>query len=290
MSVTLDTIRAHRPEWTPWLNVVAEIERHTADARWDAAVPSANTAGAEAPLLAGAAVVASAEHVQHTLLRLLEVASKAGTTEMATLAQVVVDPPAALGLLAASIVQRRPDVDRVATFTGANADALHAVVALLAIPVLRACHRHWVLMQAHDWTRPYCPICGSWPAFVEVRGIERTRRARCGRCSADWHATLLVCGYCGASDHELLTTLVPEGGAQHGAVEACGRCHGYVKVLTTLQGCPANAVLVHDLANVDLDVAAIAAGYRRPEGAGYDLSVSVSDAGQGSRSSQRPTR
>jgi FdhE protein len=78
------------------------------------------------------------------------------------------------------------------------------------------------------------------------------------------------------TDHEQLGSLVPEKGATR-VVDACKRCLGYVKTFTTLQGSPPAKVILDDLASVDLDVAALEQGYKRPQGAGYSLDVVVVD-------------
>jgi FdhE protein len=58
-------------------------------------------------------------------------------------------------------------------------------------------------------------------------------------------------------------------------IDACKRCLGYVKTFTTLQGSPPAKVMVDDLASVDLDIAALEQGYRRPAGAGYALDITI---------------
>ena len=68
---------------------------------------------------------------------------------------------------------------------------------------------------------------------------------------------------------------MPEKSGSNAAIDACKRCLGYVKAFATLQGsAPAN-VMVDDLASVDLDIAALEQGYRRPEGAGYSLDIKI---------------
>ena len=129
----------------------------------------------------------------------------------------------------------------------------------------------------------YCPVCGSWPAFAEVRGIERSRYFRCGRCGGEWHSETLRCAYCVMTDHNELVTLVPEKNEAHAVIDACKRCLGYVKTFTRLQGCPSDAVIVEDLASVALDVAALEQGYRRPSDAAYPLDVTVTDTGEARR-------
>jgi FdhE protein len=79
------------------------------------------------------------------------------------------------------------------------------------------------------------------------------------------------------TDHEQLVSLVPEQGGTTRVIEACKRCLGYVKTFTTLQASPAARVMLDDLASVDLDIAALEHGYKRPQGPGYCLDVTVVD-------------
>ena len=129
----------------------------------------------------------------------------------------------------------------------------------------------------------YCPTCGAWPAFAEVRGIERNRYFRCARCGGEWQAHCLFCPYCSTTDHNELVSLVPEKNGTNSVIDACKRCLGYVKTFTTLQGTPPDKVFLDDLASAHLDVAAIEQGYRQPEGAGYSLNVTLTENGAISR-------
>jgi FdhE protein len=77
------------------------------------------------------------------------------------------------------------------------------------------------------------------------------------------------------TDHAELLALVPEKSGSNAVIEACKRCRGYVKTFTTLQSSPSAEVMVDDLASVDLDIAALEQGYRRPAGAGYSLDITI---------------
>lgn len=147
-------------------------------------------------------------------------------------------------------------VHAVAQTAGADAD-------LAALPLLRACGRRLAARVPANWSRGWCPICGAWPTLVESRGLERSRRLRCTRCAADWSIAWLVCVFCGESDHERLTALVPqpEGGRR---VDACRSCSGYVKTCSTLVPLTPEELPIEDLATVDLDVVAIERGFERP--------------------------
>jgi FdhE protein len=121
-------------------------------------------------------------------------------------------------------------------------------------------------------------VCGAWPAFAEVRGIERSRHYRCGRCGGEWHARALYCPFCSMHDHTELVSLLPDKDGTNATIEACRRCLGYVKTFTRLQGCAPAAVMIEDLASVNLDIAALDQGYLRPQGAAHRLDVALSDA------------
>jgi FdhE protein len=285
----LDGLKRQRPEWEPWLAVVQEILRETGTPEWDAAVPAGANVGAEAPgpnaaaqqqtlpLLAGATLTVQTRTVRRLLERLIRIASRSRTPKMATVNAALHADVDLLTLFAASLCQDSDRIKGVAAASGADAEALQAVVALLPIPFLHACNRRWASSISGSWVEGYCPVCGAWPAFAEVRGIERGRYFRCGRCGGEWHARCLNCPYCALSDHDALVSLVPENAGSHVVVDACKRCLGYVKTFTRLQACPPAAVILEDLASVDFDVAALEQGYSRPPGAGYPLEVTVTD-------------
>jgi FdhE protein len=273
----LNGLKRQRPEWEPWLVVVGEILRDAASPHWDKVVPplpASQVAGA--PLVARVPLTVDTRALRDTFQRLVRVASRAGTPKMATLRGAAASDFDLAALFDASVWQEQQRVTEVASAIGADSEAFQAIVALLPVPFLQACSRTWAPSVREDWELGYCPVCGAWPAFAEVRGIERTRYLRCGRCGGEWHAHALSCPYCATTDHHDLVSLVPGNGASHAVIEACKRCGGYVKSFTKLQGCVPGAVMLEDLASVDLDVAALEQGYRRPNGAGYGREMSPS--------------
>jgi FdhE protein len=135
--------------------------------------------------------------------------------------------------------------------------------AAVPMPLLHACRRRWTIPRG--WRHGFCPVCGAWPGFAEVCGVERERYLRCLRCGAAWQAHGLTCVYCGMSDHGKLRSLVPEKGPPKWAIEACDACRGYLKVFTALRPSAPEGVLSKDLQTVELDLAAGERGYRRPD-------------------------
>jgi FdhE protein len=276
----LNGLRRQHPEWEPWLAVVDEILRETDAPVWEASVPAtAPTQRTAVPLLAGATLAVRAGSVGELFARLIRIASRAGTPKMATLKAALHADTEMAPLFTAALCQDSDGIKEAAAVSGADAEALQAVAALLPAPLLQACNRRWASSISASWVEGYCPVCGSWPAFAEVRGIERNRYFRCGRCGGGWHARALLCPYCAMNDHDELVSLVPERAGTNAVIEACQRCLGYVKTFTTLQGCAPGAVMLEDLASVDLDVAAVEHGFARPSGPGYALGVTVTDNG-----------
>jgi FdhE protein len=275
----LSGLKAQRPEWAPWLAVVEETWRDAGNRAWHAAVPVVSEVPRPAaPILSGAQVAVDRRAVQRLLQRLLDVASRGGTPQMATLRSVRDADP--LSLFAASLRQDRVPIVEAAAAANADAAALEAVTSLVAVPFLHACQRQWAASLPPGWREGYCCVCGAWPVFAEVRGIERTRVFRCGRCGGGWHARPLRCPYCGIDDHHALVSLVPQHGGSNAVIEGCTSCRGYVKTFTRLQGCAPETVMLEDLASVHLDVAALEQGYTRPPGPGHRLDVTVVSGAQ----------
>ena len=209
--------------------------------------------------------------------RLMQAAYRSGAPKMSTLNGVQHKRLNTVDLFKSSLCQNGQWLGEAAVELDVDADALQAVTLLIPVPFLQACNRRWAPSIAESWTEGYCPVCGAWPAFAEVRGIERSRFLRCGRCGGGWRARGLSCSYCGMTDHEELVALVPETSGSRAAIEACKRCLGYVKTFTTLQGSPPANVMVDDLASVDLDIAALERGYQRPQGPGYCFDTAIVD-------------
>lgn len=268
---TLNDLKRRRPEWGPWLAVVEEVVREVGKAHWDVAVPSrVHAHGARVPLLAGSSFSIEPTAVKRLLKQLIGIAARGNTPKLASLAAAARLDLDVTTLFNASVWQDTNVVANAAAVTRTDPEAFQAVLALLAVPFLQACNRRWTHAIPESWVEGFCPVCGAWPAFAEVRGIERRRYLRCGRCGGEWHANALSCPYCATRNHDDLVALVPgSASAAHGAIDACTRCLGYIKTLTTLQGCAPAAVMLKDLATVALDVAALEQGYVRPQGSGY---------------------
>jgi FdhE protein len=180
-----------------------------------------------------------------------------------------------VALLRGAIAHDAATLARVAKAARIPEPTLGAIAQLAAIPLLHACGRSLRDQAPRTWSKGYCPVCGAWPTLAELRGLDRGRRLRCGRCAADWAFDVLRCPFCDEARHDRLGALLPEGEEQTRRVDACRSCHGYIKTFATLQPLPPRALALRDLGSVELDLVAREHGYARPEGLGYPLAITV---------------
>ena len=274
----LKDLRRQHPEWEPWLAVVQEVLSETVNPEWDSLVPiPSESQQSKVPVLADITLTLERRSIRHLLEKLVLIAHRSGTSAMASLEPALHRDLDLFDLFKASLYLDRDRLRDIAAHLGADSEAFQAVTALLPLPLLHACNRRWASSRSPSWTEGYCPICGAWPAFSEVRGIERSRYFRCGRCGGEWQARALFCPYCGMTDHNELVSLVPEKSGSNSVIDACKRCLGYAKTFTILQGSPPAKILLDDLATTHLDVAALEQGYKRPEGTGYSLDITLTE-------------
>jgi FdhE protein len=158
----------------------------------------------------------------------------------------------------------------VATHAGIGHDLLWLVVDLAVSPFA-----HLQLRQLFDhvdpdsplgvvlahWTRGYCPLCGSWPGLTEQ--VDGRLLLRCGFCAAAWDAPSASCVYCGHTS-EGITAFTPDPSRPDRTFCGCAACRGYGKTMAPDRLTPFPLLAIADLDSMDLDLAAMSAGFARP--------------------------
>jgi FdhE protein len=252
-----DDLRRDHPGWAPSL---ALYERALAEAEnrwWDAALADAPAAGRRA-LLDGATLVVDAGEARDWVRRL----AAAGAEEAGVRACAERTDP--VELIAAAVRHDAAALERLATRAGVLGETLAAFGHLAALPVLAAAGRLLAARVPADWAEGWCPVCGAWPALSEFRGLDQSRRLRCGRCAADWESLWLRCPFCATGDHNQLVALVPEVESDRRKIDTCAACKGYLKATPTLRSLSLPEIVAADLGSVDLDLVAIERGFARP--------------------------
>jgi FdhE protein len=278
------------PAWRPWLRMVDRAQNAAEDPEWKrlSVEPPADRAS-DAPLLHGAVLNVDVRRVRRLLRDLLREAERAvGDADRGrpnesggSAPQSRVRRLATGSVLEAAIAQDAEGIERAANSGGVDAGRLAVAAQLAATPILRACAVHLRERIPQSWLNGYCPICGAWPATAELRGLERNRRLRCGRCASDWALPVLQCPFCNELRHDRLRSLLPEGDEQTRRVDACDTCKGYVKTFSTLQAMRPRALATIDLATVELDMVAEERGYARPSRLAFPVAITI---GRGRRS------
>ena len=271
----LDELTHRRPEWQTWIRLVDLAWRALDDSRLHPIVNDtepgreATSSPGDAPLLHARTLEVDAVGVQHLIESLASTAMPYGEYQP-TAAQ-------ALDLISAAIRHDSEATSRMAAQGKVDSDALATVAHLSALPLLQFCRHRLAGELPSYWHAGYCPVCGAWPLLAERRGLDRSRRLRCGRCAADWEVPWLFCIYCGERDHQKLGSLEPDGSGETLKVETCASCRGYLKSVATLQGFPPLDLLLQDLETVEFDLIALKREYRRPANQAFPLEVELVD-------------
>jgi FdhE protein len=272
----LTALNTEHPEWRPLLMVVEAALRETERLQWGRFVPTLEHPGRGGrPLLDGVVINVAPRPVGRWVRHILAIAA-AARREGPPLARETMagwlDP---LLLFEPAVSQDVHRLDELARVQGDDRGVLRGLAPLIAMPMLQACRRAWAERVPVGWAHGYCPICGGWPAFAEIRGLDGNRRLRCASCGSDWRIEWLRCPFCGEGDHERLGSLVSPDSLQRQSIEVCDGCRGYVKTITTLTPTRPEHVVLQDLATLVLDAAALEHDYRRPAAKGHEVAVSV---------------
>jgi formate dehydrogenase accessory protein FdhE len=181
-----------------------------------------------------------------------------------TVESVAADEEFGTGLAAAALAGNWEAIETAATRHGLDP---YASVVLLDYAV-----RPWLrlaalvvspLVAASGWSGGRCPACGAPPLLAELRGPERERILRCGRCGSAWSFPRLACPACGERRHQRLSYLHDEGQAEFRRADVCETCRSYLKAVAVLDPLRPAALLETDFATVALDFAALERGYHR---------------------------
>lgn len=251
------------PAWQKWVDLVELAVAESQQPVWSAAVHVLQHRAHEAPLLHGATLRLPARASEFTS-RLAD--------HLGIVAREAVD---SVAIIRVGLERDITDLDFAASTLVVSTDTAALLGQLSALPLLLNAARALSPAASRTWQRGYCPVCGAWPSMVEMRGIQRERRLRCGCCGSDWLLPVLRCAFCDEIDHQKLGFLLNEEGEQHIRVETCSTCRGYLKTLTTLGALPFTTLAAKDISTVTFDLAAQDRGYARPARPGWQLRVEV---------------
>ena len=269
--------------WRPWVKLLDIALTSVESGAWDGAVPTLPAPSAaglppNAPLLHRVTAQVDGRLARRLVRELIRGVGDLGGDVPVAPTRLRGRRIDALALIQAAIVRDHSTIESLAASAGVDGHAFAVIGQLAALPLLHACGQRYQQQIPADWMHGSCPVCAAWPTIVELRGLERNRRLRCGRCASDWPLPVLQCAFCNELHHDQLGTLTPEGEPQTRRVDVCRTCQGYLKGFTTLRPMSLRMVAMTDLASVDLDLVAQERGYTRPERSAFALEFSVTRA------------
>lgn len=274
------------PAWRPWMRLVDRALSAAEDPEWQRlVVETPADRASDAPLLHGAVLHVDGRRMRRLLRDLLREAERSAgdaESERGNANEREAPTPTdrvrrleSAPVLRAAIAQDGEGIERAAVRADVDPGRLAVVAQLAATPILRTCAVRLADRIPASWLQGYCPICGAWPATAELRGLERNRRLRCGRCASDWPMPVLRCPFCNELRHDRLRALVPEGDEQTRRVDTCDSCKGYLKSFSALQAMSPRALATIDLATLELDMVAEERGYARPSRPGFTVEITI---------------
>ena len=169
-------------------------------------------------------------------------------------------------LFTASLTRNQQAIRSGAVHRGLAPDLVWLVAELAVGPFAYLLQRALFAQPAvadavDDWSKGYCPACGSWPALAEVVGGHRI--LRCSFCASAWELKTYACVYCEESGDPFVTA-APNEERKDRRVEVCSTCGGYLKTVDVAELSPFPLLAIADLETMDLDVAAMEHRYVRP--------------------------
>lgn len=235
------------------------------------------------PLLSGLDLDLDAAAVRELVIELAEAVESVGRKDQPhkrlSWGRVSHEPDAAARRIRAALEDNRLDIIELLAYISSGErgpvtavaqdlqlepDLLWTLAQNALKPALRAwCRQLTPLAKGASWNRGTCFVCGAAATLAELQDNDQAKHLRCGSCGADWAYRRLQCTYCGNEDQKTLGCLYEEEQRDTIRVEACHKCKGYLKVISSFAPTPAEMIPVEDLATLHLDYIAQERGYAR---------------------------
>jgi FdhE protein len=222
------------------------------------------------PALTGEPMAIPSSQLRTPLLELAQALAATGEAARLLHAALIEGRLDAAALLTLAVRRDQATIHAVAGQLGLGHDLVWLVADLAAGPFVHVLLRTLfdaapagtaVRNELDAWPHGYCPLCGSWPSFIEA--ANGTRRLRCSFCAAAWELPSPVCVYCGTGDARFQPA-TPDRTQPQRPLETCGACRGYAKVLAVDAPLPFPLLPIADFESMDLDMAAMRSGWGRP--------------------------
>ena len=117
-------------------------------------------------------------------------------------------------------------------------------------------------LDAENWTKGYCPVCGALPYLALLKGEGGKRYLLCSYCGYEWRIDRLLCPFCGNKEQPSLNYFYAEGEETY-RMDTCDQCHQYIKTIDA-RNIEIIDLVLEDLATLHLDILASQKGFKKP--------------------------
>jgi len=109
--------------------------------------------------------------------------------------------------------------------------------------------------------RGRCPVCDAAPDMAALKEPDGERYLLCNLCDTEWRFVRVGCPSCGNEDSSKLSYYLGEDEAYR--LYVCEACRCYLKTVDQRQRAASAPLPVERIVTVNMDAAALEAGYRR---------------------------
>jgi FdhE protein len=157
---------------------------------------------------------------------------------------------------------RNDEIDRLALNIAVDPAVLKFVLYRFLKPFVEK-RAEWMghTLEKLEWTKGYCPVCGSWASVSFLKGVEGQRWLKCSFCGHEWRFMRMACPFCENEDQDKLELFFSED-RQAERVEACHHCKRYVLGIDLRERADEPVMDVIPLGLVYLDVLAQQQGFK----------------------------
>ncbi len=139
---------------------------------------------------------------------------------------------------------------------------LEMVLELIAAPYFELSAEFFTKkLSKSNWREPFCPVCGSPPTMARINEQSGKKVLWCRRCNLTWNYYLDICPHCGDNNLQHRELIFFPNRKPY-RIEACKKCHNYLKTVDNLiTFAPVNFSVIH-IATCYLDILAKIYGYQ----------------------------
>ena len=136
---------------------------------------------------------------------------------------------------------------------------LEPVIQLAMRPFLSRAAEALATIDAAEWARGCCPLCGGEPELATITPAAE-RLLICSRCTSRWRFDPIACPFCDNAERDRITSFASRDGRYR--IYACDQCLRYLKAYDGRHASRPVMLAVDTIATLPLDAAAMQRGYR----------------------------